>query len=305
MYDRKSRPAIYRCVVFWGLALIVSTFPVLAQELNCAVQVNYQTLTGTDNDHLNDLQLQVREYLNERRWTEDRFDEEEEIECSFQITFLEALTLTTYRARLIVSARRPIYGTGNTTTVINLNDESWTFDYARGTPLVYNPDAFHPLTSVLNFYAYMILGFDYDTFSEFGGTPHFDKARRIVDLAQSAGAQGWTAIGSDQSRGSLITDLLSPRFRPLRQAYFTYHFNGLDHFTTRTDEARTSIMTALQTLKTIFEDGSRAYVFDQFFSTKYLELAAVFQESPLSGQAFTLLTQIDPAHLSHYTQTLQ
>jgi hypothetical protein len=295
----RMRPALALLI-----ALILSA-PANAQELKCSVQVNYQNLSGSDYTFLDDLRERVTEYMNDQTWTEDRFEEMERIDCTITIAMLEAVTLTSFRARLIIASRRPIYGTAQQSTVVQFSDEEWRFDYGQGTPLSWDPDRYNALTSVLNFYAWTLIGFDYDSFSENGGSPHFERARRVAEQAQNSGAAGWQTLGGDRSRGELISQILDPRYRELRKAYYDYHFRGLDRFATNTDRARTSILEIIQDLSGLYTDGNRAYYLDQFFATKYQELAAVFKGSSLASQAFDVLQQVDPAHLSDYTQMMQ
>ncbi len=252
-------------------ACLLVVFPAQSQELNCSVNVNYTSLAGSDYSYMTELRERAMEYFNNRRWTEDRFEETERIECTVSIVLLEAITLTSFRARFIIASRRPIYGTAQQSPVVQFSDEDWRFDYPQGTPLVWDPDRYHALTSVLNFYALTIIGFDYDSFSQFGGTPYFERARRVAEVAQGSGAAGWQALGGDRSRGELISEILDPRFRDLRQAYFDYHFNSLDRFVSNTDRARASMFSTLESLSGLYEDVSSAYFLDQFFATKYQE----------------------------------
>ncbi|MBO6576240.1 MAG: DUF4835 family protein [Rhodothermales bacterium] len=287
------------------LLLILLAVPAQAQELNCSVTINYANLSGSDYTYLDELRERVAEYMNDRRWTEDRYEETERIECTMQIVMMEAVSLTSFRARLIVATRRPIYGTAQQSTVVQFSDEDWRFDYPQGTPLVWEPDRFHPLTSVLNFYGYLILGYDYDTFSEYGGTAHFERARRIAEIAQSSGALGWQSLGGDRSKGELISQIMDQRYRDLRKAYFDYHYHGLDRFVATTERSRAAILQVIQDLSGLYTASNRIYFLDQFFATKYQELVAVFKGSPVASQAFDLLQQMDPAHLSDYTQMMQ
>ncbi len=290
----------------WLLLLgIASVTGVRAQELNCTVSVNYQKLQGSQYNYLRELEDQIRRYLNERRWTDDAFQDIERVDCTLQVFFEEAVTLTRFRARLVLATRRPIYGTLQYTTVLQLSDPNWEFEYPQGTPLIYNPERFDPLSSVLDFYALVMLGYDYDTFSELGGTPLFERARRIADLAQTAANSGWNPIGDDRSRVALITQLLDPRYRPLRQAYFQYHFNGLDHFLQDPDQARAAILETLRTIERLNQELARSYMMDLFFAAKYQELAAVFLGSRFQQEAFVLLSNLDPAHLSEYNKLAQ
>lgn len=279
----------------WGAAPRTSA----AQELNCSVSVNYSRLSGSEFSFLEELEAKIQNYLNEETWTDDRFQNFERINCNIEIYFQEATSLTDFRAELAVGSRRPIYSTTQQTPVVRLRDANWEFSYTKGAPLVHDTERYDPLTSVLDFYAYLLLGYDYDTFSELGGTPHFEKARRIADLAQSTSAPGWTTVGG-QGRVTLITQLLDPRYRPLRRASFRYHFAGLDRFVEEPDAARQSVMSALQTLQTLDEAVSRRYVLDLFFASKSQELAALFDASPLEGRAYALLSRLDASHTSTY-----
>lgn len=276
-----------------------------AQEFNCRVEVNYSQLEGNKYTYLDELERYIEDYMNNHTWTEDTYREEERIDCEISIIMEEALTLTSFRARLVVTSSRPIYGTTASTTVVRINDTDWQFEYAQGTPLVFEIERFSPLTTVLDFYAYIMLGYDYDSFSELGGTPHFQRARRIAELAQAQGGIGWSQVGSDRNRTQLITQILDPRFVPLRKAYFTYHFNGLDHFINRTAEARQAVLTVLGDLQTLYQELSRQYTLDLFFDTKYQELAAIFEQSPLSSEAYARLSEVDPAHMTAYNRLVQ
>ena len=280
-------------ILLWGR-------PAFSQELNCQVTVNIQQLSGSEFTFLRELEEQTELYLNERSFTEDRFLEFERIDCIIQIIFEEAITLTSFQASIVLSTRRPIYGVPQVSTVLQISDSDWQFNFAQGTPIVYDPERFDPLASVLDFYAYIILGYDYDTFSEYGGTPYFERARRIAELAESQGAIGWTDLGGDRGRADLIDQLLDPRMKPLRKVYYDYHYAGLDLFVTETEAARQNTLVAVESLDNLYDEISRQYVLDIFFTSKAEELAAIFEDSPLSSQAFELLSRIDPANLSKY-----
>ena len=290
----------YMSLVGLLLGFILLTNSAMAQEFNCRVSVNIQQLAGSEFTFLKELEEQISVYINERSFTEDRYEEHERIDCIIQIIFEEAVSLTSFSARLVLSTARPIYGTPSVTTILQLSDESWQFNYAQGTPLVFDLERFDAFASVLDFYAYVMLGYDYDTFSEFGGSPYFERARRIAELAETRGAVGWSDLGSDRGRSSLVDQILDPRFRPLRVAYYKYHFGGLDVFVSEIELARQNALEALQGLKDLYDDISREYVLDIFFATKAEELAAIFEDSPLSSDAYDLLSQIDPANLSKY-----
>jgi hypothetical protein len=270
-----------------------------AQELNCSVSVNYSNLEGAEFSFLDELEGEIEDYFNEENWTDDRFQETERISCNVELFFQEATSLTEFRAQLVVATRRPIYGTSQQTLVTRLRDENLEFSYTKGQPLTHNLEQYGDLTTVLDFYAYLMLGYDYDTFSELGGTPHFEQVRNLAELAQANGASGWTPVGG-QGRVALITQLLDSRYQPFRRALFRYHLRSLDRFVGETEAARQSALEALQAIQAVDEKVSRRYVLDLFFAVKSEELAALFEESPLQSEGYALLSQLDAAHLSTY-----
>lgn len=278
---------------------------VAAQEFNCTVSLDYRNLSGSDYGFLSELEDRIDEYINDRSWTEDRFLETERIECSISVVVEEAISLTSFRARLIITSRRPIYNTTQYSNVVRFNDANWQFNYAQGQPLVFDIERYDPLTSILDFYAYVLLGYDYDTFDELGGSEFFEVARRIGERAQSQSAAGWSQIGDDRGRMNLITQLLDPRFRALRTAYFDYHFGGLDHFVTESEAARQAVLSVVERLEELFDQVNRQYVIDLFFSTKSSEIASVFEGSPQRTAAYDLLRQVDPSNISEYERLVR
>lgn len=289
----RSRVRLTGLFILLGCWLQVSAAH--AQEFDCRVTIDYSQLSGSDYSFLDQLDDRVEEYINESRWTNDQYAALERIHCDFRFYFQEAISLTEFRIRLVVASRRPIYGTAQSTPVVQFTDSDVQFTYTQGQPLMADVETYDPLTTVLDYYLYVLLGYDYDTFEEMGGTEYFEQARRIVDLARTNGATGWSQIGGTDREG-LVQQMLDPRFRPLRLAYHTYHFEGLDRFVSDTREARQSVMDVLEALNALYDDVSRQYALDLFFATKYDELAAIFEGSPMSSQAYATLTRLDPAH---------
>jgi hypothetical protein len=289
-----------------ALALVLLGPPgAAAQELACQVQLDRSQLSGSEFSFLDDLERRIREYMNTQSWTDDRFLPHEQIGCSLQIVLLESISLSEFRARLIVTSRRPIHGTSQSTVVARINDPEWRFEYGRGTSLQFDPEQYDALTSVLDFYAYVVLGYDYDTFSPLGGTPHFETARRIANRAEGSGDPGWSTVSTQRNRRQLIDDLLSQRHQPLRRAYYQYHLNGLDQFVEAPEKARTVVLDVVETLQTLNQNLTNSYPLDLFFSTKYQELTALFADGELQSQAYNLLTQVDPSHSSEYNRLVE
>ena len=300
--DRPGRrPLLPLCAL--AMALALGAGGAAAQELNCNVTVNRQAVAGAEFGFLDEIQDDVRRYLNDRAWTQDRFEERERIDCSMQIVFRSAEGLSRFNASLVVQASRPIYGTAQPTTLLLINDDAWEFNYVRGQSLVYDPERFDAFTSVLDFYAFLILGYDYDSFSELGGTPYFELARRIANRGSAQNASGgWGQDPTEtRSRLDLVRDLLDPRFQPLRQGHFAYHFGTLDSFLLDREEAWDNALVVLEGLHRLFlEFNERRYATDVFFVSKFRELTDLLVEAPNKNEAYALLAEMDPAHLSTY-----
>ncbi len=279
---------------------------VYAQQLNCTVMVNYSALSGNEFQFLGELEEDIRRYLNDRSWTDDVFQDRERIDCSFQIVFTVADGLTRFQAQIVVGASRPIYGTGQRTSVFLVQDTNWFFEYGQGRNLAYNPNSFDSFISVIDFYAFLILGFDYDSFDEMGGQPFFEEARKIFELSRGLNAEGWFLVGDDRTRGTLITQLLDPRFEPLRRAHFNYHYGVLDHFANNHEQAWEDAMAVIRNLNELYNEfNTRRFASDIFFSAKHTEIAALLADYPGRADAYELLIEMDSQHQTTYDGLVQ
>jgi hypothetical protein len=297
-----SAPRVVR-LLFLGAVLLGGARAGAAQELFCTVNINRASLSGSEFVFLDDLQFEVERYLNNRAWTGEAFDERERIDCAVQITFTDAITQTQFRAQIAVQASRPIYGTAQRTPTLQVRDEEWQFSYTRGQALLYDPNRLDPFVSVLDFYANVILGYDFDSFAPLGGTPYFEAARRIAELGRAnAGAIGWGSdLAEDRSRFSLVQELLDPAFAPLRQAHFDYHYTVLDQFVLQPEQAWEDALATLTALNELYQQfNRRRYATDVFFGVKFQEIADLLREAPRRAEAYALLSNMDAAHLSAY-----
>jgi len=307
----KSRHVFGRFVCFFWVipvfGILFASKPAVSQEFRCTVSINTRALTGSDFEHLNDLKQQIEEYLNDRSWTDDSFQREERIQCNITITFTGAniTGIDQFTARLTIGLLRPIYGTPTSTTVFQYQDDNWTFEYDRNQSLFYDPERYHPLGSIIDFYANVMLGYDYDTFSDLGGSIYLERARRIAEIANGAGAAGWNAISDDRNRGALIDQLLDPRMQVFRSAMYTYYLNGLDLFLTDLRGSRDNVITVLETIKDVHEQMAINLPVELFFAAKKQELAAVFEDSSVASEAYGLLLEVDPQNASTYDRLVQ
>ncbi|HRK75001.1 MAG TPA: DUF4835 family protein, partial [Rhodothermales bacterium] len=294
------RPLKNSILFFMATTLLLPITAIHAQELRCSVSVNYNLLQGNDFTFLRDMQSTLEQYINDRVWTEDRFEKDERISCSFGLTFTKAQGIDKFEVTLDITASRPVYQSATETTSLKLVDNSWAFSYVPNQAIVFDPNRFDPLASVLDYYAFLILGFDYDSFSEQGGTPYFEKARRIVELAQTQGGSGWQYGGTERSRGVLIQELLDPRMKPLRQASFDYHHHGLDHFLQNPNSSRQRVLETLTQLEQLSQESARKHTFELFFAMKSQELVSIFENSPFSNRAYSILLKVDSGRSNTY-----
>ncbi len=285
-------------IIFWGGSAI-------AQEFNCSVSVNDRQISGSSYDYISELENDIENYLNGNRWTSDRYEDHERINCSIQVVLTNVDSQFNYTAETVFTMRRPIYNTNQQSVTIVLSDNNWRFNYPQNKNLLQDDLQFDDLTSFLDFYAYIMLGFDYDSFSELGGNPHFNNAQNVFELGQNSGVQGWgRSIGSQRNRFGLITDLMNPSYEGLRRALYRYHRLGLDQFTLEPELSRDQVLTAIENIRETRQQASNNYLFDIFFGTKYTELVALFRDADTETrmEAYNLLREVDPSHSSQYNR---
>jgi len=289
---------------FFLILLSLVTISAFGQEFDCQVNLNYDQLEGNSYSYLTELEDQIEEYINDFQWTELQYAEQEQINCQIQLIIESGNSNFDFASRMIISARRPIFNTVTETNSIILSDETWQFNYPEGKTLIHDELQFENLTGTLDFFMNIILGYDFDSFSDLGGTQYYQKARNIVDLAQTTSAAGWTrAANNRRNRFNLVADLLSPTYEPLRTAYYSYHRLGLDQFTNDPKKARQEIIDAITLIRDTKRRVTSNYLFDIFFDTKSREIAGVFGEADASvkRQAYNLLLETDQGHLSDYS----
>jgi len=275
----------------------------VGQELDCDVTVNYESVPSTNKEYLIDFVREVRTYMNSYKWTNEDL-EGEKIKCSLSIFFTSASGATGYSAQVFVGSQRLIYqGDGKMTAVFRIKDDMWDFVYEKNQPLYHNEYRFDPLASVLDFYAYVIIGFDFDSHEPLSGTPFFQKASNIVSLGASTNfSRGWTKSTGTYTRVGLIEELLNSRYAPLRQGLHDYHFNGLDLLASDRREAFQTIINVLDLFADFKTTEGTGVLYTRiFFDTKYLELADLFTDY-WDPEIYTKLNAIDPSHQRYYEE---
>ncbi len=269
------------------------------QELNSRVIVNANQIQTTERVIFQDMENDFSQFLNTTKWTGDTFNKEEVINCNIIININKMPNISLYEATVQVLSSRPVYGTNYESVLFNFADKNWKFEYVQSQPIRFNENVFTDnLSSLLAFYAYVIIGLDYDSFSELGGNPHFEKAFNIVNNAQQSNyPAGWTQFKSTKNRYWLIENLQSPQLEPIRKTIYNYHINGLDILIDRPEEARKNILFALSEISKANRIRPRSILTVSFMHAKATELTQLFTKTNLvtRRQAYNLLNTIDPA----------
>ena len=284
--------------IFFSVSVAAS-----AQEMNCQVQVLTNQIQTSDRKVFETLQQSLFEFVNNRRWSSDQYLQHERIECSMLINITERISTDEFKATIQIQSRRPVFSTSYNSPLLNYIDKEFTFRYVEFQPLDYNETQFLTnLTSVVSYYVYIFLGFDYDSFSPDGGTPYFQKAQNIVNQAQNAVETGWKAFEGTQNRYWLTEEITNPQFKPLRECMYQYHRKGLDAMSEKVAPARAQILEALKKLRKVNQDKPGSFALQVFFLAKSDEIINIFSQAnpDEKNQVITLLAEIDPANYNKY-----
>ena len=276
-----------------------------AQELNAQVVIQTPKLNLTDPQVFNTLENDLREFINNRKWTDDVYKGEERIECSFLITITEEVGASTFKASTTIQANRPVYNAAYSSPIFNHQDKTWEFDYAQYQPLEYNENAnLSELTSLVAYYVYIILGIDGDTFQPNGGTDHFLQAQNIVNNSQNTKIKGWKAFDGTRNRYWLVNNFLDTKLKTFRKAYYDYHRKGLDMMYDNVLSAASSMSNAIDIISKLRNNNSNAMLFDIFNNAKSVEIISLFSLNkippPVRMKAVNGMTNIDPANSQKY-----
>ena len=266
-----------RILIFLILCTGVS---IQAQELNCKVVINAEQTGNSNLPVFRTLEKQIFEFMNTTKWTKKDFSSLERIECSIFINVTES-SGDFFNATIQVQSSRPVYGSSYTSTVHNIRDKDFTFNYLEFQSMVYNPNSFESnLVSVLAFHVFMILGIDADTFALNGGDEYFKQAQNITNYSQRDNYKGWKLSDGNQSRFILIDNMLSPTFESYRKVMYKYHREGLDKMSEDLKEAKTNISDALISLEAMNRTRPNSFLLRTFFDAKADEILDVFSGGP-------------------------
>lgn len=287
------------------LALLIFTYTAFSQELRCNISVSASKITNSNREIFQSMQMDLYDFVNNKKWTNHTYSTNEKIECSMNIQLNRQIGSDEYEGSISVQSTRTAYGSSYKTTILNIRDENFRFGYKEFQTIEFaeqgNKDN---LTSVLAYYVYIILGFDYDSYAPNGGTEYFEKARQIVSESQNfAGAKnGWRAFESDYNRYWLVENILNKAYQPYRDCIYQYHRKGLDAMAESVEGGRAEIAESLKNIQKVFRSRSKLYITQMFFDSKSNELVSIFSESPSDEQnrVIQILKECDPTNATKY-----
>jgi len=294
------------------LALSTCASVIYAQnELNASVRVSTPQLQRNDRKVFDQLEVSLKDFLNNTKWSTDNFEQEERIKCNFILTISKELDGNVFEAELAVQATRPVYGSGYETPLLSHLDKDVIFTYEQNQPIEFlrdNPDN-QNLSSLLAFYVYIILSMDYDSFSQYGGEAHLLTAEKIVTNIQNSStnsAPGWRPGdgGKNRNRYWIMENLLNPRMRPFRNAIYTYHRKGLDMFTSNPDQGKAAILLALEDIDKVSAAYFNSMIIQMFSYSKKDELVEMWKIAPKAqkDRVIQIMSKIDPANTQRYRE---
>lgn len=281
-----------------SISLLASFFIncVSAQELHCTVEVNSSAIEGTNKSVFETLQESISDYFNETKWTNTVFSPNEKIDCRFFLTVKE-YSDDRIKGDIQVQLSRPVYNSSYTTTLLNFKDTKVEFDYRQGDPLIFSENTWDGnLTGILNFYAYLFLALDFDSFSPNGGQPYFDKAASIVQMAQSSGEIGWRTFEDTKNRSAVLSSYTDANTSMIRDLLYQYHRKGLDEMVTSPDKGRAVITQSLKDISDIYNNAPMSVALSIFRDSKLDELVNIYSKAQQSerDEVYDILLPVYP-----------
>ena len=290
------------------LMLMWSCLGAFAQELNCHVTVNSDKVPGTNKSVFASLEKALNEFMNQTHWTDMQYASQERIDCNMLITINTQSDEKTFSASLQVQSRRPIYNSTYYSSLLNWQDDNFDFEYIEMTPIEYVDNQFSDnLTATMAFYAYMIIGLDCDSYSPMGGTPYYEKAERLVNLAQSVGGKGWKAFADAHNRYAIINNFTDSNVKPLRNGLYDYHRVGLDLMWRDAEKARIGVIDGLRKVKETDKVRPQCVATTLFVNSKRDEVIALMSQATKDQkkEVYEIMSGLDLSQSDRYEVILK
>ncbi len=288
--------------------LILFLLPLInvhSQELLATVMVNYEQLTNRYQDKLINFDQQIEDYLNNTQFSGDNW-EWQRIKCSFNIFFTGAKGETSYDAQVVVTSQRPIEGQQRSSLMFTVMDNSWKFEYEKNQSMYFDDTIYDPLTSFLDYYAFVIIGLDSDSYEAKAGTQFYEKALNVaVNGGASGYSEAWQSKSAAYSKRNLVDDLLSADYSKFREDYTDYHYNGLDLYYQNKQKTYDSIMNMVKGIALLKQKiNKRSVLLNVFFDAKHGEIIDYLKEQP-DKTIFNLLQRIDVGNTTKYLEAME
>lgn len=293
---------------FFFLFLLLGIDTISAQELRCNISVSSQKIQSSNRELFTNMQRDMYEFLNNKRWSGNVFAYDERVECSIQITLDEQGGSDQFKGSLQVRVSRPVFNSSYSSVLLNFKDNDIDFTYREFEPLEYNENGQNSnLVSLLAFYANIILGLDYDSFSLMGGNEFYNRAENIVARCQNAREAGWKSFESRRNRYWLINNLQDRSYTPVRECIYKYHRIGLDAMSDNVTDGRLAILEALELLQRAHRIKPNSYIMQVFFDAKSDEVVNIFKPAFADERkrVYNIVSEINPANNSKYSILIQ
>lgn len=296
--------------IYWLLMgfITVCNLYVPAQELRCNISVSTQKIQGTNKELFTNMQRDMYEFMNNKRWSPNVFAYDERIECSIQFTLDEQIGSDEFKGSLQVRVSRPVYNSSYNSVLLNFKDNDVDFRYREFEALEFNESGQNSeLVNLLAFYAHIILGLDYDSFSLMGGNEYLNKAENIVAQCQNARETGWKSFESRRNRYWLINNLQDRSYASVRECMYKYHRQGLDVMAENVTDGRLELLSALELLQKAHRSKPNSYVLQVFFDAKSDEIVNIFKSAFTDERkrVYNIVSEVNPANLSKYSVLME
>ena len=270
-----------------------------ATELNCEVEVNSDKITNGSREIFNELKQAITDYMNTTKWTNATFGTNEKIYCKLMLTLSSWDDATgLMKGDLQIQSQRPVFNSSYTTALINFKDTKVDFTYDMGQQLVFSEmEMMDNLTAILNFWAYIIIAIDFDSFEYKGGDPYYERAAQVVRLAQSTGETGWKAFEDNTNRNAVLSAFTDTQTSPIRQMLYDYHRMGLDQMVVTVDKGRSTITHTLENLSKIYDVAPMSVCLTMFKDAKLDELINIYSKANTTEKetVYEMLYQVYPS----------
>ncbi len=286
--------------------VLFSSSELLSQEVLCNVRViPDKEIQISDRQKLQTLQKSVREFVNNRKWTNEVFTEDERIEFNISFNILSKVSTDRYAGTLQIQYSRPVFNSSYYSPILNYLDDEIEFDYIETQPLDYNENTHESnLSAILSYYTYIIIGLDYSTFSPNADNIYLQKAKKIVENAQSAPEGGWKAFESNKNRYWLAEELLDAKYSSFHDVLYNYHRQGLDIMNEDNEKGRGYVTESIESMRKIKQLNPTAFILQLFFNSKADEISNIYSNAyqDEKNRVYKLLTELDPSNLNKYNK---